>query len=122
MSHENVERVARGWRTAVGSVRHSSEEGVRMKRSLLASATLALALGLSAPASAAITDGHASCAGIAGASRAGQPGVQAEVVLRVVTEARTSDPPFSPGALEFSGFARDNGSVRDNGSLEECLA
>ena len=86
-----------------------------MKRILLAVfVTLALALGLSAPASAATADTHASCAGLAGASRAGQPGAQAEVVLRVVTEAHLGG--FSPGAVEFSGFAHFHDQ-----SVEVCL-
>jgi hypothetical protein len=75
-----------------------------MKRILVAVlATLALALGLSGPASAATPDPHASCAGLAGASRAGQPGAQAEVVLQVVGEAHFEG--FSPG-VEFSDFAQ----------------
>jgi hypothetical protein len=86
-----------------------------MKRILLAVfVTLALALGLSAPASAATADTHASCAGLAGASRAGEPGVQAEVVLRVVAEAHLGG--FSPGAVEFSGFAHFHDQ-----SVEVCL-
>ena len=86
-----------------------------MKRILLVVfATLALALGLSAPASAATADTHASCAGLAGASRAGQPGGQAEVVRDVVTEAHLGG--FSPGAVEFSGFAHFHDQ-----SVEVCL-
>jgi hypothetical protein len=51
-----------------------------MKRSLLALfATLAVALGLSAPASAATANPHASCAGKVGASLAGQPGPRAVI-------------------------------------------
>jgi hypothetical protein len=75
---------------------------------------LALALGLSAPASAATADTHASCAGLAGTDRAGQPGAQAEVVLFVVTEAHIGG--FSPGAVEFSGFAQSHDQ-----SVEVCL-
>ena len=86
-----------------------------MKRSFLVLiATLALALGLSAPASAATADTHASCAGLAGASRAGAPGAQAEVVQHVVTEAHLGG--FSPGAVEFSGFAHFHDQ-----SVEVCL-
>jgi hypothetical protein len=85
-----------------------------MKRSLLVLiATLALVLGMSASA-AATANPHASCAGLAGASRAGQPGAQAEVVLRVVTEAHLGG--FSPGAVEFSGFAHFHDQ-----SVEVCL-
>ncbi len=77
-----------------------------MKRSLLAVLTaLMLAVGLSVPASAATANHHASCAGLAGASRAGDPGAQAEVVLHVVTEANPSQG-SPPGTLEFSDFAR----------------
>jgi hypothetical protein len=86
-----------------------------MKRSLLVLiATAALVLGLSATASATIANHHASCAGLAGASRAGDPGAQAEVVLRVVTEAHLGG--FSPGAVEFSGFAHFHDQ-----SVEVCL-
>ena len=86
-----------------------------MKRIVLVVfATLALALGLSAPATATTADPHASCAGLAGASRAGQPGAQAEVVLHVVTEAHLGG--FSPGAVEFSGFAHFHDQ-----SVEVCL-
>jgi hypothetical protein len=86
-----------------------------MKRSLLAVlATLALVLGVSASASAATASPNASCAGLAGASRAGAPGAQAEVVLRVVTEAHLGG--FSPGAVEFSGFAHFHDQ-----SVEVCL-
>ena len=86
-----------------------------MKGTLVAVlATLLLALGLSAPASAATADTHASCAGLAGASRAGQPGAQTEVVLHVVREAHLGG--FSPGAVEFSGFAHFHDQ-----SVEVCL-
>jgi hypothetical protein len=86
-----------------------------MKRSLLAaSATLALALGLSAPASAATANPQASCAGLAGASRAGEPGAQAEVVFGVRAEAADDVPP-APGRI-FGDFARSHG-----GTTEICL-
>ena len=85
-----------------------------MKRSLLAaSATLTLALGLSAPASAATANPQASCAGLAGASRAGEPEAQARVVLTVVGEAMTEG--HTPGAV-FSDFARSH-----EGTAEICL-
>jgi hypothetical protein len=63
---------------------------------------VALSLGLSAPASAATANPQASCAGLAGASRAGQSGAQAEVVHFVIAEATTEG--FPPGA-NFSDFA-----------------
>jgi hypothetical protein len=86
-----------------------------MKRILVGVlATLALVLGVSASASAATANRHASCAGLAGASRAGTPGEQAEVVLHVVTEAHVGG--FSPGAVEFSGFAQSHDE-----SVEVCL-
>lgn len=86
-----------------------------MKRSLLAaSVTLALAVGLSAPASAATANPQASCAGLAGASRAGQPGAQAEVVFAVRADAADDVPP-APGAI-FGDFARSHG-----GTAENCL-
>jgi hypothetical protein len=74
-------------------------------------ASAAMGLGLSAPASAADADEHASCAGLAGASRAGEPGAQAEVVQGVLAEA------FPAGLENFSDFA----SFHD-GSAEACLA
>ena len=85
-----------------------------MKRSLLAMcATLALGFGLSAPASAATADSHASCSGLAGASRAGQPGAEAEVQFGIQAEAAASG--ISPGAIE-GGFSRLH-----EGSAEVCL-
>ena len=76
---------------------------------------LALALGLSAPASAATANPQASCAGLAGASRAGQPGAQAEVVFDVIADARDDVPP-APGAI-FGDFAHHH-----QGTAESCLA
>jgi hypothetical protein len=68
-----------------------------MKRSLLAvSATLTFALGLSSPASAA--NPPASCAGVVGASIAGQPGARAEIALGFVAEAHSGG--GSPGGLQ----------------------
>jgi hypothetical protein len=73
-----------------------------MNRSLVGVlATVALALGLSAPASAATANHHASCAGLAGPSRAGQPGAQAEQALRFIVSANQQGVP--PGAI-FSDF------------------
>jgi hypothetical protein len=74
-------------------------------------ATLALLFGVSAPASAADANEHASCAGLAGASRAGQAGAEAEVVQGVVASE------FPPGRVNFSDFA----SFHD-GTAEACLA
>jgi hypothetical protein len=75
-----------------------------MKRSLLVLiATLALVLGLSASALAATADPHASCGGLAGASRAGQSGAEAEMVFGVLADAEANGQP--PGAT-FGGFAR----------------
>lgn len=83
-----------------------------MRRRLVAMviATGALGIGLGAPASATDANEHASCAGLAGASRAGQPGAEAEVVHGVLASE------FPPG-LVFSDFA----SFHD-GSAEACLA
>jgi len=86
-----------------------------MKRSLLATfGTLALALSVSAPASAATANPHASCAGLAGASRAGQPGAQVEVVFG--TRALAEGDGVPAGAI-FSDFA----SFHDQ-TAEACLA
>ena len=83
-----------------------------MKRFMVVCITAAgLGLALSAPASAAEANWHASCAGLAGASRAGDPGAEAEVVQGVLAEA------FPPGLENFSDFA----SFHD-GSAEACLA
>jgi hypothetical protein len=84
-----------------------------MKRLLLAvAATLVLVVGLSGPAWAA--NPHASCSGLAGSSRAGQPGAEAQVVFGVQGEAAAEGIP--PGAI-FSGFSRFH-----EGSAEVCLA
>jgi hypothetical protein len=72
-------------------------------------ATLAMAFAASVPAAADAND-HASCAGLAGSSRAGVPGAQAEVVQGVIA----SD--FPPGA-NFSDFASFH-----EGTAEACLA
>jgi len=83
-------------------------------RKLAVLTTLAVALGLSASASATTADPHASCAGLAGASRAGHPGAEAEVVHSVIAEARFQGGP--PGAT-FGGFARFHEET-----AETCLA
>ena len=83
-----------------------------MKRLVVVIATTGvMGLALMTPAAAAEADGHASCAGLAGASRAGQPGAEAEVVHRVIASE------FPPGLVNFSDFA----SFHD-GSAEACLA
>ena len=86
-----------------------------MKRLFLSVvAALALGLGVSAPASAATASPQASCAGLAGASRAGQPGAQAEVVFEVRADASDDVPP-APGAI-FGDFARHHDQT-----AEACL-
>jgi hypothetical protein len=72
--------------------------------------TAAMAVGLIAPASAATADPRASCAGLAGASRSGQPGAEAAVVHDVLSFA------FPPGQEIFSDFARHH-----QGTAEACL-
>jgi hypothetical protein len=74
-------------------------------------ATLAMGFGVSAPASAADANDHASCAGLAGASRAGEPGAEAQVVQGVIASE------FPPGLVNFSDFT----SFHD-GTAEACLA
>ena len=87
------------------------EEASPMRRLIIAVvAAGALGFVLSAPASAAEADGHASCAGLAAASRAGQPGAQAEVVRSVLASE------FPPG-VNFSDFASFH-----EGTAEACLA
>jgi hypothetical protein len=83
-----------------------------MKRSVLAmSATLAVGLGLSGPASAA--DLHAGCQGLAASSLAGQPGAFAQERQDAFAEAQ--DRGITPGALT-SEFARSH-----PGSLDACF-
>jgi hypothetical protein len=84
-----------------------------MKRSLLAVlAALALALGLSGAASAA--DPHASCSGLAGSSRAGDAGAEAETQVEIKAAAEHEG--VTPGAI-VSGFSQFH-----DGSAEACLA
>jgi len=78
---------------------------------LVAFAALALTLGLSDPAMAA--DDHASCSGLAGSFRAGQPGAEAAGVFETFIEAQHNG--VVPGAL-FSEFSRFH-----DGSAEVCL-
>jgi hypothetical protein len=83
-----------------------------MKRfAVIAVTTAGIGLGLSTPASAADADANASCAGLAGASRAGDPGAEAAVVQGVLDEA------FPPGLANFSDFASYH-----LGTAEACLA
>jgi hypothetical protein len=83
-----------------------------MKRFAMVCITAAgFGVALSAPASAAAADSHASCAGLAAASRAGTHGAQADVVQGVLAEA------FPPGLENFSDFASFH-----EGSAEACLA
>jgi hypothetical protein len=85
-----------------------------MKRSLVAiCATSAALFGLSGAAFAATADPHASCSGLAGASRAGQAGAEAEMVSGVLADAAQHG--FTPGA-NFSGFSQFH-----DGTAEICL-
>jgi hypothetical protein len=84
-----------------------------MKRILLAVlASVVLALALSGPASAA--NSHASCSGLAGSSRAGDPG--AEAATQVEIKAAAEHEGVTPGAI-VSGFSQFH-----DGSAEACLA
>jgi hypothetical protein len=84
-----------------------------MKRILVAVlATLALALALSGPASAA--NSHASCSGLAASSRAGDPGAQAETQVEIKAAAEHEG--VTPGAI-VAGFSQFH-----DGSAEVCLA
>ena len=83
-----------------------------MKRILLAAfATLALALGLSGPASAA--DPHASCQALVNSSFAGTPGGRAAELQSAFEEAAERGVPV--GAV-LSEFSRLHG-----GSIEGCF-
>jgi hypothetical protein len=81
------------------------------KSAIVVLATVAMGFGVSAPASAADADEHASCAGLAGASRAGEPGAEAQVVQDVIASE------FPPGLVNFSDFASFH-----EGTAEACLA
>jgi hypothetical protein len=80
--------------------------------SVLMALSFALAGFTSTAASAASP--AASCSGLAGSSRAGDPGAEAEVVGFVLAEAAFEG--FPPGAT-FSDFSRFH-----LGSAEVCLA
>jgi hypothetical protein len=84
-----------------------------MKRILLAVvASVVLALAFSGPALAA--NPHASCSGLAGSSRAGDPG--AEAATQVEIKALAEHEGVTPGAI-VSGFSQFH-----DGSAEACLA
>jgi hypothetical protein len=83
-----------------------------MKRALVVvSATLAVGLGLSGPASAA--DPHASCQALVNSSFAGQPGARAAELQDAFDEAAERGVPV--GAV-LSEFSRVHG-----GSIEGCF-
>jgi hypothetical protein len=87
-----------------------------MKRSLLVVlAALALSLGLSVPASAA--NPHASCAGLAASSLAGQPGARAEIQFGEFGVFATAAHEGVPPGAVASGFAHFH-----EGSAEVCFA
>jgi hypothetical protein len=73
-------------------------------------AALAMVFAASVPAAADANE-HASCAGLAGSSRAGVPGAEAEVVQGVIASE------FPPGLVNFSDFASFH-----EGTAEACLA
>ena len=80
----------------------------RMQHTMLAAlAALALALAVSGPASGA--NSAASCSGLAGSSRAGQPGAEATVQHDIQAQGGP------PGALE-SEFSQNH-----LGSAANCL-
>jgi hypothetical protein len=75
-----------------------------MKRILLAvSATLALSLGLSVPASA--SNSHSSCSGLVASGVAGEPGARA-AIQRGIFEGAV-DGGVTPGAI-VSEFSQDH--------------
>ena len=83
-----------------------------MKRSLLAAvAALALVLGFGGPAFAA--DEHASCAGLASSSVAGEPGARAAIQFGAFEDAEAHG--ITVGALQAE-FARFH-----DGSAEVCF-
>ena len=73
----------------------------------------ALSCVMTAPASAASADPHASCAGLAGASRAGYPTAEAQDSFGVIGEAFSEG--RAPGST-FSDFASHH-----QGTAEACL-
>jgi hypothetical protein len=78
-----------------------------MKRALVgALATVALGLGLGAPAAAATPNDHASCAGIVPATFAGDPGRQAARALDFVGQGKQFGVP--PGRVLFSDVAHQH--------------
>jgi hypothetical protein len=89
-----------------------------MRRIRIAAASMMVAAGLiaavAAPASAATANTHASCSGLAAASRAGDPGAQAETQVGIKAEAQQEG--VTPGGI-VSGFSQFH-----EGSAEVCLA
>jgi hypothetical protein len=97
------------WVTPTGG--QTPQRGIAVKRSLLALfATLALAFGLSGPASAA--NPQASCQAFAASSLAGQPGAMAQERRDASGEA--AELGITVGALT-SEFARSH-----DGTVEAC--
>jgi hypothetical protein len=83
-----------------------------MKRILVGVvATVALALGMSAPASAATPNDHATCLGILAADVAGQPGTWANTVHATINQAKNFFG-FPPG-VSFSNSAHRHGTDTD---------
>ena len=69
---------------------------------------------VAAPAAAATANSHASCSGLAAASRAGDPGAQAATQVQIKQDAANEG--ITPGAV-VSGFSQFH-----DGSAEDCLA
>ena len=85
-----------------------------MKRSLLeVPVALTLALGSSSAASAATAEPPASCAGVVGASLAGEPGARAVIAHGFVSEAQ-NEGVHTPGELQSEWS-------RQREPLEGCL-
>ena len=89
-----------------------------MRRIRIAAASMVVAAGLTgavaAPAAAAMANPHASCSGLAAASRAGDPGAQAATQVQIKQDAANEG--ITPGAV-VSGFSQFH-----DGSAEDCLA
>lgn len=83
------------------------------KSALVLVVAAAVSVAMTAPASAATADPHASCAGLAGASRAGYPTAEAQDSLQVIGEAFSEG--RAPGST-FSDFASHH-----QGTAESCL-
>ena len=65
--------------------------------------TLAMVLGVSASAQAATPDSHASCVGLVAASRAGDPGAQADSIAATILVAKFLGTPPGLGISNFAG-------------------